>query len=119
MPVKSKHDSESQVVSDCLKALSRAGCLAFRQNTGVLKDANGRPVKFGLCKGSSDIIGVCPDGAFLAVECKNALGQPTTEQLRFIEAVRRKGGRAGIARSADDAVAIATKGLTPAPETDR
>lgn len=107
MPVKNKQDTEAQVLSDCLKALSRAGCLAFRNNTGVLKDTNGRPVRFGLCKGSSDIIGVCADGAFLAVECKNAMGQPTNEQVRFIEAVRRKGGRAGIARSADEAVAIA------------
>jgi hypothetical protein len=99
--------SEANVMNDALLALSAAGCLAWRNNTGQLPDANGRPIKFGLCVGSSDIIGVAPDGRFLAVECKTAIGQPTDAQVRFIDAVRAKGGRAGIARSADDAVKIA------------
>jgi hypothetical protein len=99
--------SEANVMNDALLALSAAGCLAWRNNTGQLPDANGRPIKFGLCVGSSDIIGVAPDGRFLAVECKTAIGQPTDAQVRFIDAVRAKGGRAGIARSAEDAVKIA------------
>ena len=92
--------------------------MAWRNNTGQLPDANGRPIKFGLCVGSSDIIGVAPVtitqemvgqtlALFLAVECKTAIGQPTDAQLRFIKAVNAKGGRAGIARCADDAVKIA------------
>ena len=97
---------ETNVVNDCLIAISQAGGVAFRNNTGVLPDANGRPIKFGLCKGSSDIIGVCPDGVFLAVECKTATGRATPEQLRFIDMVKSKGGRAGIARTAQDAVDI-------------
>ena len=104
---KKKMRSEANVMNDCLLALSQAGCLAWRNNTGQLPDANGRPIKFGLCVGSSDIIGVAPDGRFLAVECKTAIGQPTDAQVRFLDAVRSKGGRAGIARCADDAVKIA------------
>ena len=80
--------------------------MAWRNDTGALK-ANGRLIRYGLCKGSSDIIAIAPDGVFVAVECKTAKGRPTPEQTRFIEAVLAKGGRAGIARSGADAVAIA------------
>jgi hypothetical protein len=100
--------SEAWVVSECLLALSKAGCMVWRNNTGVLPDRNGRPVRFGLCVGSSDIIGLAPDGQFLAVECKAALGQPTDAQQQFIAAVRQQGGRAGVARSGPEAVQIAT-----------
>jgi len=87
--------------------LSGAGGSVWRNNTGVLKDATGRPIKFGLCKGSSDIIGICADGMFLAVECKMETGRVSPDQVRFIETVRAKGGRSGVARCADDAVRIA------------
>lgn len=98
--------SETNIVNDCLISISQAGGIAWRQNTGVLKDSTGRPVRFGLCVGSSDIIGICPDGKFLAVECKKANGKATEKQLKFIQAVQLKGGRAGVARCAEDAVAI-------------
>ena len=107
---KAGHKPEGSIVSECLIALSEAGCLAWRQNTGVLKDATGRPIKFGLCKGSSDIIGLCADGRFLAVECKTATGKATPDQERFLSAVRARGGRAGIARTGAEAVAIARGG---------
>jgi len=104
---KSSDDTEAQVLNDCLLALSKAGCRVWRNNTGVLPDRKGRPVKFGLCVGSSDIIGIAPGGIFLAIECKNQLGQPTDAQLKFIGFVQSMGGRAGVARSGDQAVAIA------------
>lgn len=98
--------AEGRIVNECLMALSEAGCLAWRNDTGALK-ANGRLIRYGLCKGSSDVIAIAPDGAFVAVECKTAKGRPTPEQTRFIAAIRAKGGRAGIARSGSEAVAIA------------
>ena len=99
-------------------ALSAAGCLAFRNNTGVLLDRNGRPVQFGLCVGSSDIIAGKPVTitadmvgqtllAWVAVEVKTATGKTTEAQDRFLAAVRARGGRAGIARTGAEAVAIA------------
>ena len=100
---------EANVQSLIMMALSDAGCLVWRQNTGVLPDRNGRLVRFGLCVGSSDIVGIASDGKFLAIEVKTALGQPTDAQLNFIQAVQRQGGRAGIARSAAEAVEIACK----------
>jgi len=99
--------AENNVMNACLVALSAAGCIVWRNNTGQLPDRQGRMIKFGLCVGSADIIGIAPGGVFLAVECKTAIGQPTQAQLNFIAAVLRAGGRAGVARSAAEAVAIA------------
>ena len=87
-------------------ALSEAGCLIFRNNVGVLKNAAGIPIRFGLAVGSSDLIGIAPGGQFLAVEIKTCKGRATPEQLRFIEAVRARGGVAGIARSPAEALAL-------------
>lgn len=87
-------------------SLSEAGCLIWRNNTGVLKNAAGIPIKFGLCVGSSDLIGLTPTGQFLAVEIKTCKGRATPEQMRFIEAVRAHGGIAGIARSPAEALAL-------------
>lgn len=98
--------SEANILNDCLIAISKAGGIAWRNNTGVLPDKNGRPIRFGLTPGSSDIIAIAPDGVFVAVECKTATGRTTDKQDRFMAAVRSKGGRAGVARCAEDAIAI-------------
>lgn len=98
---------ETNIVKECLIALSKAGFMAWRQNTGALKDSNGRIVSFGLCKGSSDIIGIAPGGIFIAIECKASNGRIRPEQQTFIDNIRRMGGRAGVARSAEEAVRIA------------
>jgi hypothetical protein len=41
--------------------------------------------------------------AYTAIEVKSKRGRPTPEQSAFLDAVRRAGGRAGIARSVEDA----------------
>lgn len=87
--------------------LSDAGTLNFRNNVGKLQDKTGRWVTFGLCKGSSDIIGIRPVmitqsmvgltiGQFVAVEVKTKGKKPTLEQLHFIQMVNEKGGLAYI-----------------------
>jgi hypothetical protein len=98
---------ETNILKLCLMALSQAGCLAWRNNTGALPDRQGRIVRYGLCNGGSDLIGLAPDGIFFAVEVKTATGKPTPEQLTFIAAIRRQGGRAGVARSPAEAVSLA------------
>ena len=92
---------------------SRHGVRLFRNNVGTLKDALGNYVKYGLCVGSSDLVGWAHrhvDGAavavFVAVEVKSEKGRITEEQLNFIEAVKKAGGLAGVARSVEDAIRI-------------
>lgn len=100
--------SEANIQALILMALSQAGCLVWRQDTGAYKDPKSvRLIRYGLCKGSSDIIGISPDGKFLAVEVKTKTGRVRPEQETFIAAVKRAGGRAGVARSVDDALKIA------------
>jgi hypothetical protein len=99
--------SERNIQALILMALSEAGCLVWRQDTGAYKAPDGRLIRYGLCKGSSDVIGVAPSGQFLAIEVKTATGRVSPEQTAFLDAVRRAGGRAGVARSVDEALAIA------------
>lgn len=79
----------------------------WRNNTGVLKDARGIPVRFGLAVGSADLVGiVAPSGRFLAVEVKMPNGRLTPEQEAWLATVRRFGGIAEVARSIEDAEKI-------------
>ena len=109
--------SEQQVQQQIRLACSRGTTRLWRNNTGRLLDQRGRPVTFGLCPGSADLIGyrtvtITPDmvgqqlAVFAAVEVKAERGRPTAEQLTFLEHVRAAGGRAGIARSVAEAEAI-------------
>lgn len=110
---------ESDIQASIMIALSQAGCTVWRQNVGqgwagksqrlstgsvVIHDP--RPLHAGLCVGSSDIIGITSNGQFLAVEVKSKLGRVSEDQQRFIDAIRRKGGIAGVARSVEDALEL-------------
>ena len=85
----------------------------FRNNTGTLRDANGRPVQFGLCKGSADLIGwttrtVTPDmvgqkiAVFTSIEVKSTSGRVKPQQQQWLDAVLKAGGIAAVARSVAD-----------------
>jgi hypothetical protein len=65
-----------------------------------------RPIKMG-CPGMSDITG-WTQGIYTAIEVKSAHGRITDEQAAFLGMVRAHGGRAGIARSVEDAGRIIT-----------
>lgn len=87
-------------------ALSEAGCVVWRNNSGCLKDARGVPVRFGVgSPGGSDLIGIYK-GRFCAFEIKTPKGKATDAQLNFIAAVIRNGGIAGVVRSPEDALAL-------------
>lgn len=75
---------------------------------------NGRPLHAGLCEGSSDLIGwtettVTPDmvgkkvAIFTAIEVKTDAGRVSASQMNFISRIRQAGGKAGIARSPEEA----------------
>lgn len=87
---------------------------SYKLNPGDVVLRCGRPLHAGLVKGGSDIIGWTPTvitpemvgqtvAVFTAVECKDGKNQPTDDQVNFINAVLRDGGRAGVARNETDA----------------
>jgi hypothetical protein len=109
--------SEQRIQQEIRLAISHGDTRIFRNNTGTLKDANGRPVQFGLCKGSADLIGwkqvtITPDmvgqriAVFLSIEVKTPTGRVRPEQQQWLKAVQAAGGVAGIARSVEDAQRI-------------
>lgn len=107
--------------------MSGIGIVNWRNNTGtgwvgkVKRLSNGdilisnpRPLRAGLCKGSSDIIGITPVKitkemigkkicVFTAAEVKSPKGKATEEQICFIDKINSSGGIAFIARSESDA----------------
>lgn len=110
-----------------LKA-AQMGLELWRNNSGVLKDDRGVPVRFGLGNDSkkanqtiksSDLIGITPVtitpdmvgqtlGVFTAIEVKGDGWQyrpndkRSLAQKAYIDIVRRAGGIAGFARSVDE-----------------
>jgi hypothetical protein len=106
--------TEQQIQQNIRIACSTGDTRLFRNNTGTLKDANGRPVQFGLCKGSADLIGwkrvtITPEmvgttvAVFLSIEVKTPTGRLRPEQQQWLDAVQAAGGIAGVARSVSDA----------------
>lgn len=110
-------NQETKLQRRIMLALSSAGCLVFRNETagawmgrvihndqGSVTLAASTFMKFGLCAGSSDIIGLTPSGKFLAVEVKTKTGVISKQQQQFIDAVNNQGGVAFVARTVDDAL---------------
>lgn len=103
--------TEKDIERTLILHASQCGSTVFKNEVGLAYTKNGYPIKFGLCKGSSDLIGWTPTiitpemvgskiAVFTAVEIKkNKHGsyQATKEQKSFINAVRNAGGYAGVA----------------------
>ncbi len=90
---------------------------ASRLPGGSVLLKNARPFSTGLPAGFSDLFGlvpvvITPDmvgktlAVFTALEVKTAKGRASEQQMAFIRAVNDNGGRAGVVRSAEDALNI-------------
>ena len=115
-------NKETVIQREIMIALSKEGCKVFRNETGgfwtgkvIHKDgrtvtlANAQMMQCGLCVGSSDIIGITPNGKFIAIEVKTETGRVTKEQITFINNILSSGGIAGIARSVADALELLSR----------
>lgn len=116
-PVTTQPTSEAAVQVQIRLEATRQGARLFRNNVGVLYDARGVPVRYGLCNESSaqnkalkssDLIGLRPltvtsdmvgrtIGQFMAVEVKHSAwkwsGNSHEEaQIRFLQLVESLGG---------------------------
>jgi VRR-NUC domain len=109
--------SEAATVQATRAKLSNGPVRLFRNNTGALQNKDGTWVRYGLCTGSSDLIGwrtltVTTDmvgsklAVFVALEGKAKTGAATNEQTAFIAAVKDAGGIAGVFRSVDEAAQL-------------
>jgi hypothetical protein len=123
-PLRCRHQprgkmSEQRIQQEIRIACSTGQTRLFRNNTGTLRDQHGRPVSFGLCKGSADLIGyrtvtITPDmvgqqvAVFTSIEVKTPTGRIRPEQQQWLETVQAAGGIAGVARSVEDALRIVT-----------
>ena len=97
----------NKVEVEVADALATADDVAwYRKITpGVFVTQKGKYVTSGW-KGCSDFIGMTRDGRFFAIEVKSGSGRAKAEQKLFIELVLANKGRAGVARSAAEAMAI-------------
>lgn len=94
---------------------TRSDLRLFRNQVGQLPDPRtGRPVQFGLARGSADLIGwrtivVTPDmvgqriAVFTSLEIKTPTGRLAPTQRAWMGAVLKAGGIAGVARTVSDA----------------
>jgi len=90
----------------------------FRNQVGQLPDPRtGRPVQFGLAKGSADLVGfktvtITSDmvgqqiAQFVSIEVKTPNGRLTTSQQSWLDTLKTAGAIAGVARSPEDAVGL-------------
>ena len=102
-------------IQQCIRlACGRGPVRLWRNNTGALVDQQRRFVRFGLCKGSSDLIGlraleITPElvgqrvAQFVALEIKTAQGVLSPEQRAFLRLVQELGGVAAVCRSVEEA----------------
>ena len=126
--------NEKEIINQILLLFSQSGDRIFRQNTGTgwagqfikhpmttnirvtpndVLIKNARPLRAGLCLGSSDLIGwrkklITADdigktyAIFTALEVKYGKTKTTEEQTRFLDTVRNAGGIGKIIRSIDE-----------------
>lgn len=113
--------AESPIQRDTRLLAAQMGLALWRNNSGVLPDKTGRPVRFGLCNDSeavnkeiksSDLIGITPTlimpemvgqilGVFTALEAKKEgwhlipSDKRAQAQLKYHDIVRAHGGFAG------------------------
>ena len=87
--------------------LAQAGYIVFRTNVGKVKTADGRWFDSGLPTGFPDLVGYKPDnGKIFFIEVKTATGKRRKDQVAFANGLRDKNVIYGVARSAEEAVAI-------------
>ena len=124
-PSMSEHEIQQRIRLACGQGPVRL----WRNTSGALADQQGRLVRFGLCKGSSDLIGlrsleITTDlvgqrlAQVVALEIKTTRGLVSPEQRAFLALVEQLGGVAAVCRSVEEAEQALELALAPWPATD-
>lgn len=109
--------SESHVLRDIIVRLSHSSRRLFRMHVGTYRALHSDEVIHIGTPGMADLVGlqsvvVTPEmvgqrlAVFVAIEVKAKAGRPRQNQLDFIHIVQQLGGRAGIARTVEEAEKI-------------
>jgi hypothetical protein len=119
-----RRNETSELTRPIEAALNRLpGVRVARNNTGMLRDVNGTPVRYGLGIGSADIVGIvtrqlftleagpgaadavmCQVGQVFALEVKRPGQRPSSDQLRWLGQVISLGGFACVVHSIEEAL---------------
>jgi len=110
---RTRTQDETRIAKQVAVEASARGARVFRNNVGVVIRRDGKPMRFGLCPGSSDLIGwrsveITPDmvgeriAQFVAIEVKTPTGRVKRNQTNFLKRVNEAGGLGFIARSPED-----------------
>lgn len=93
---------ESEIQTSILRYLYARGITFWRINTTGIYDIVKKKFRPSPTKGVSDILGVLPNGRFLAIEVKSHKGVLTKDQKAFMDKVNASHGLAFVARSVRD-----------------
>lgn len=89
--------------------LCNAGCFVLRQNSGIYYSKDGQAVRIGF-PGLSDLLAVNPAGEAVFLEVKpDHKAHRRPEQLKFIDAMKKRGYRAGFVTTPAEALEVALK----------
>lgn len=98
---------EAAIQDSIRVALAENGYVVFRANVGKVRTADGRFFDTGLPSGFPDLFGYKPEnGRIYFIEVKTATGKRRKDQVLFANGLRDKNVIYGVARSAEEAVAI-------------
>lgn len=92
--------AHEKLLKQCLLELTTAGWFCWKNNSGAMKSGNRFQI-YGL-KGSSDIVGMTPDGQFVAIEIKTGKAVQNKHQIAFEKAVLKRNGIYKIIRSYEE-----------------
>lgn len=98
--MKAREREIQRAILDYLK-LRRIFC--WKQNTVGIQKADGTYIPAGL-RGVADILGVLPDGRFLAIEVKSPGGRVSVDQRLFLNNVEINKGFQLVAYSVEDVI---------------
>lgn len=105
--------TETTISALIRRAIAKDGrALVTRNNTGVLPGPQGRPVRFGLGRGSPDLVGMLlGSGRVFCIEVKRPGLMSTTTQRAWARACRMRGGFVATAHSVPEALAALERAL--------
>lgn len=91
---------EAKVADACVKWLEKLGFYVLRTGSGMVT-IGGRKIRFGR-KGGHDYTCCAPNGRYVSMETKSEDGEPTHDQLRQRDFIRRRNGIVSIPHSLDE-----------------